>query len=343
MTVLPQLETVPTILDVLSIGEVGIDLITTTPVEHLGRATGFEPHIGGQAANVAMNVARLGGRAGLVTGVGRDGFGRAIREHLEGLGVSTRGVIECDEPTTLIAVARTTGTPEFVVFRGADLLLEPDDEHLSSARVVHSSAFAISREPARSAIVSALKRARDFDTKVSFDPNFHPSVWEDDAPRVLEILGDLYPHVDVTKPSLDDATRIFGAGLEPIEYVERFLSLGACLVVLTMGARGVFVADQSGVTTRLEIPEIENVADATGAGDSLWAGLLLSLLDGFDPVTAAQVGIEVAQQKLQRVGPLPCGLDRTIFQAKARAAIERNGISTNHQPWPSVTPSTVRS
>jgi len=42
---------------------------------------------GGQATNVALNVARLGGSAALVSRVGDDSFGLFLRHHLVAAGV----------------------------------------------------------------------------------------------------------------------------------------------------------------------------------------------------------------------------------------------------------------
>jgi len=138
---------------VLSIGETLIDLISDTEQGSLGEARSFHMYPGGQATNVALNVARLGASAVLVARVGDDSFGSYLRRHLEAAGVETTYLSTTPQtPTTLIVVTRHSATPDFAVYRGADAQMVPDDMPLallSSTSLVHTSAFALSRELTR--------------------------------------------------------------------------------------------------------------------------------------------------------------------------------------------------
>jgi sugar/nucleoside kinase (ribokinase family) len=49
--------------------------------------------------------------------------------------------------------------------------------------------------------------------------------------------------VSLTKPSLDDCIRLFGAGQTPETYAAHFLAWGAWQVVLTMGSAGILLAN----------------------------------------------------------------------------------------------------
>lgn len=299
-------------LDLLCIGELLIDSISRDQVDSLGAARQFGVFVGGQAANVAQNVSLLGGRSAVVARVGADGFGVVCRQHLESSGVDTAFLItDAEAPTTFCVVARSVGTPDFIIYRGADSRLQAGDlpaEALQKARAVHASAFALSREPARSAVIAALSAAKAAGALVSLDPTYHPKVWgvgEDPLP----VLAEAYRYVDVTKPSLDDCHRLFGPGETPEAYARRFLDLGPRLVVLTLGAGGALMATADGVLQRFPGREIQ-VADVTGAGDAFWAGLLMGLLDGLSDAAAVSAGMEVAQIKIRQVGPLTTALDR---------------------------------
>ena len=81
---------------------------------------------------------------------------------------------------------------------------------------------------------------------ISLDPNFHPKLW-DSREKALETLADIYPLVTLTKPSLDDATRLFGAGQSTDFYLDHFHDLGARTVVFTLGPQGVWLSTSSGV------------------------------------------------------------------------------------------------
>jgi sugar/nucleoside kinase (ribokinase family) len=308
-------------LEVLTIGEALIDLISDQVVSSLADADGYQRFVGGQPTNVALNVVRLGGRAAVVACVGDDGFGSYICRQLDQAGVGTDYVyLTSQAPTTVAINARQTKTPDFIIHRGADAHILPEQGHLEAiktSRVVHTSAFALSREPARSTILRSLKVAQQSGCMVSLDPNYHPHVWPDVA-DFHRVLADAYRWTDITKPSLDDCVRLFGPGLSPAAYVERFLDWGAEIVALTMGAQGVLLSTTEGVSAHIEPSDVA-VSDVTGAGDAFWAGLLIGLLDGYAPDEAARLGQMVAELKIGTVGPLPQMPDRASLYRRLEA------------------------
>ncbi|MEA3338751.1 MAG: sugar kinase [Chloroflexota bacterium] len=300
--------------DLIAIGEALVDLISDQIVPALNQAEQFQRFLGGEATNVALNVARLGGRAALVACVGEDGFGSYIRQQLDEAGVAVNYVrVTSQSPTTVAVNARQTATPDFIIYRGADAHILPDERYLEAiraSRAVHTSAFALSREPARSTILQALKVARQSGCLVSLDPNYHPRIWPDVADANFQtVLVDACQWVNVVKPSLDDCARLFGPGMSPLACAERLLSWGPEIVALTMGHEGVLVVTADGDRRHVQPGDAE-VADVTGAGDAFWAGLLTALLDGYSPYEAACLGQMVAEIKISTVGPVPQMPDR---------------------------------
>ncbi len=302
-------------LDLLAFGEALVDLISEQTVSSLVEAGNYTRFLGGQVTNVALNVTRLGGRAAVVACVGDDGFGHYVRQQLNLAGIDTAYLrVTPQAPTTLVVNARQTMTPDFIICRGADSYISLEDRHIEvikKSRVVHTSAFALARDPARTAILRALKMARQSGCLVSLDPNYHPRIWPDVA-DLLDVLKEAYQSVHITKPSLDDCQRLFGPDLSPLTYVERFLSWGPEIVALTMGPQGVLLATPEGSRTLIKPGDVV-VADVTGAGDAFWAGLLTALMDGYAPEEAACVGQMVAEVKISTVGPVPQMPDRTSF------------------------------
>ncbi len=304
-------------LEVLSIGEVLIDLISDTERGSLGEARSFHMYPGGQATNVALNVAHLGASTVLVARVGDDAFGSYLHHHLETAGVGTAYLRTTPQtPTTLVVVTRQSATPDFAVYRGADAEMVPGDMPLSllpRTSLVHTSAFALSREPSCSTVLDFVKQAHETGCLISFDPNYHPRLWEmrDDP---ASIFARICPYVSLTKPSLDDCIRLFGAGQTPETYAAHFLAWGARQVVLTMGSAGVLLANAAG-TSYYPTQQVE-VVDATGAGDSFWAGLLLATLDGYAVPEAIRAAQAVAAIKVQQVGPLSQTIDRAALYAR---------------------------
>lgn len=307
-------------IQLLSIGELLIDLISTEVSESLAAARTFDRHQGGSAANLAVNIARLGGSAALMANVGDDAFGAFLKQSLADAGVSTDYItLDAGATTSVVFVARTRGTPDFLPLRDADLRLgaadtTADESPLAGAvqraQAVHTTTWPLCRNPARAVAHEALHRAMATGRLTSLDPNYSPRLWPDRR-EALDVLRSVLRDVAIVKPSRDDAARLFGEELPSEEIVRRFHDMGAATVLLTMGSEGVLLSE-SGTLHHIPGRDIE-VADATGAGDAFWAGFLLAKLDGLTSLHATYVAREIAEHKLRTVGALPGDLDRTMI------------------------------
>lgn len=219
----------------------------------------------------------------------------------------------------MVFVTRSQRTPDFEVFRDADFRLAPGElavEAIARARVVHASTFAASREPCRSTIRLAFRLAQEAGKLISFDPNYSPRIWPDKT-EAVGVMRDLYRYATLTKPSLDDAERLLGPGLSPEKYISHFHELGPRLVILTMGRDGILMSEAGKLLGHVPARPL-TVADATGAGDSFWAGFLVALLDGNPIERCVLFAREVVEAKLTNVGPLPDWVTRdAIYQRLA--------------------------
>ncbi|MGC9467176.1 MAG: carbohydrate kinase family protein [Anaerolineae bacterium] len=305
-------------LDLLAIGEILVDLISVEETNTLVEANRFVRHQGGSPANIAVNMTKLGAHTGMIARVGDDAFGRFLRGSLSRAGVETSGVtVDPEAHTSLVFVSHTAGTPDFLACRAADFCLSPadvDEDLVRRARIVHTSMWPLSKEPSRSGVARAFQIARSHGALISLDPNYSPRIWPD-RDEALHVLAEMLGYATITKPSLDDARRIFDAELEPEAYIARFHDMGPEVVVFTMGSQGVLLSE-GGTVVHIPAHEIE-VVDATGAGDAFWAGFLTAILDGYTPEQAAYVARVVVEEKLTHIGPLPDHMDRCAIYEQA--------------------------
>lgn len=309
-------------IDLLSVGETLIDFISVEQTDWLRNASTFRRYLGGSPANIAVNVSKLGGSSAVLSKTGIGAFGKFIKSELQRHGVSTDYLVMDHRTRTTVAfVSSTSGKPDFEIARSGDYLLRPEEileESVHRAKIVHASTFALSREPCRSAVRKVLRTAHENGQTVSLDPNYSQRIWPHHK-EAIQVMQEMYQYIDITKPSLDDARRIFGRDREPEEYIEMFHEMGAGIVVLTMDEDGILVSEEGRLICHLPSRPVE-VADATGAGDSFWAGFLVALLDGNSLERCALFAREVVEMKLTRIGPLPLEVDREEVYARVEKA-----------------------
>ncbi|MBN1993703.1 MAG: sugar kinase [Anaerolineae bacterium] len=305
-------------IEVMAIGETLIDFISTEPVERLRDASTFRRYLGGSPTNIAVNVAKLGGRAAIISKTGIGAFGQFLKGELQAHGVNTDYMImDHRVHTTFVFVSQTSGTPEFEPSRNGDYKLaaaEVSAEAIDRARVVHASTWPLSRQPSRSAVEKAFKLAYEQGKIVSLDPNYTPIVWPD-YQEAQKVLAQMYRYVTITKASLDDAQRLFGPNNKPEAYIERLHALGPRTVVFTMGKEGSLISQDGRLLGHLPARAIK-VVDATGAGDAFWAGFLVAMLDGHPPEKCLLFAREIVEMKLTTVGALPNAIDRHKIYAR---------------------------
>jgi sucrose-phosphate synthase len=316
-------------LDLLAVGETMIDFISHEMAHSLRTAGQFSRYLGGQPANVAVYVAKLGGRSAVITKLGSDYFGEYVEDQLQHHGVNTEAVSRTAEAATTNAfITRTVSVPDFQVNRGADALLavrEVDEEMISRTRIVHTSAFALSRDPQRLAVRRAMRMGKRLGKIVTLDPNYDPRVWPDKV-EAWEVLAEVMPYVTMIKPSLEDMRRLFDFNLDEETLEEKalgvFHDLGAEIIILTRSGGVVTVSDRGSVERVGPLPKVR-IRNVTGARDAFWSAMLMAHLDGKDWPEAIRFAHEVASLKLRVEGHVERMIDRETIYACLRSAAEQ--------------------
>ncbi|SDS61682.1 carbohydrate kinase [Jiangella sp. DSM 45060] len=228
-------------------------------------------HPGGSPANVAYGLGRLGRRTALVTELGDDAGGAAIRAHLASAGVEVR--IQGAAARTSSAIARlgADGSAEYRFELTWELrpvtVAEPP-------LVLHTGSLAASVEPGAAA-VERLARDVRADSTVSYDPNIRPDLMGG-ADDLRDRVERLVAGSDVVKAS-DQDTAFLAPGRAAVDVARDWLRLGPALVVVTLGGEGAVAVTAGG---EVHVPAAPvTVADTVGAGDSFTAGLLDGLWD----------------------------------------------------------------
>lgn len=276
--------------EIVGIGEVLVDFVSTEPVSYIEALT-FKKCFGGAPMNTLVGVARLGSTAGAITVVGDDPFGQFLLSELKNNGVDVSRVrIKKNARTTLAFVANEpeTGERSFIFYRApwvrgtsVDALStkDVDYEYISSSRILHVSGFALSGNPSRRAIFSAIFHARREGVKVSFDPTLRLDVWRSED-AIRRIYRKVLRLSDIAAFSREESGFMFGTQ-NPDEAADKALKYGVEVVGIKMGERGSLVKTRDEKRIFMSAFKVKAV-DTTGAGDGWNAGLLVGLLRGWD-------------------------------------------------------------
>ncbi|MEU5914551.1 PfkB family carbohydrate kinase [Micromonospora sp. NPDC047527] len=263
------------------LGEALVDLLDT---ERDGERV-YRQAIGGGPLNVAVGVARLGGRAQFVGSLGDDVLAGRIRDFLTTVGVGLAGVVTVPAPTTLAVVTFAGPEPDFRFYGQPPSygLLDADDLDLAllEGADVLSCGSVVLLQPGT---LAAARRAWSLATGLRvFDPNVRPRLL--DGPAALDglraVVAEFAAGAHLVKLSTADADLLYPG--EPVEGVAAYLrELGAATVVVTLGADGAVLAAAGADPVRVPAPRV-NAVDTTGAGDSVLAALIADLLADGEP------------------------------------------------------------
>ncbi|WP_198954675.1 carbohydrate kinase [Kineosporia sp. R_H_3] len=250
---------------VLVVGEALVDIVQ--------RADGSgADHPGGSPANVALGLARLGRDASLLTRIGTDAHGRAIREHLEASGVHLVDGTVVDAPTstaTALVDAQGVATYHFDIDWRLDTV--PD---VTRYDALHTGSIAAILQPGGDAVLRLVEQASGR-VVVTYDPNARPTLMGDPV-ATRERMERIVALADVVKVSDEDLAWL-APGEDPVDVAAAWQATGPGIVVVTRGGEGAVAVQATG---RVEVlaPRID-VVDTVGAGDSFMSALV-DHLDG---------------------------------------------------------------
>ncbi|CAL9065637.1 fructokinase-1-like [Musa acuminata AAA Group] len=268
---------------VVSFGEMLIDFVPSEAGVSLAEASAFLKAPGGAPANVAIAVARLGGRAAFVSKLGDDEFGHMLAAILREKGVSDAGVVfDAGARTALAFVTlRADGEREFMFYRNpsADMLLtaaELNVDLIRNGAIFHYGSISLIAEPCRSAHLKAMELAKESGALLSYDPNLRLPLWPSPEEARKQILS-IWDKADIVKVSGAELEFLTGHDSVEDEVALRLWRPSLKLLLVTLGDKGCkyFTKDFRGIVGSFTVKQV----DTTGAGDAFVGALLQGIIE----------------------------------------------------------------
>lgn len=269
--------------DVLCAGLIVADLFTS-PLERLPQAgmlstvDDISLECGGCAANVAINLAKLGQSATLAGRVGNDVFGQMVLRELQSKGPATGQIRISDTwPTSKTVILVVKGEDRrYVHAVGANGEFGPADidrETIRASKVFYVGGLMAMKNMDCEQLVPLFRLAREAGTVTVLDV-----VVPAGTEGGLDGLAGLLPYTDVFLPNEDEGRVITGCA-QAGQQAQIFRELGARCVVVTRGGAGSIALSESAEITAGVYP-IEAV-DASGGGDAFTSGFIYGELQNW--------------------------------------------------------------
>lgn len=254
--------------------------------------------IGGCAANVGVDMARLGLRVGISGCVGDDLFGRALQEMLVTHGVDCTQIRELPgTPTSGTFVVNVQGEDRrFIHCIGANGLYDPTqitDDILRRHRILYVGGYCLLDSMSPERVAQLFQRARALGVTTVLD------VVLGNRDISWDWLAPVLPYTDAFLPNDDEAQRITGL-TDPWEQAARCRAAGCGTVVITCGGAGSFYDGPDG-RLHADVYQVP-VVDPTGTGDAFVAGFLYGLLREAPPMRCLQYGAALGASCVQAMG-----------------------------------------
>ncbi len=319
-------------LDVVTLGETMVLFSSTEhlPLEYVHQ---MQKQIGGAESNVAIGLSRLGLKAGWISKLGEDPFGRYIQKFIRGEGVDTSAVTYTDRAPTSVFFKEKLSAEQVNVYyyrkNSAASLMSADDvkgEYIAQAKVLHVTGItpALS-ESCKEAVFHAIQQAKDHNLTVVFDPNVRYKLW-DDVDEAREVLLKIASLADYILPGIEEAA--FLTGEEDYEASARkLLTNDSQKIIIKLGEEGAYYhsLEETGHVSGFPV---QQVIDPVGAGDGFAAGVISQLLEGGSLAEMTEYGNAVGAFVVQMSGdiegvPTKPQLEQFIKSGNRKTDVER--------------------
>jgi D-glycero-beta-D-manno-heptose-7-phosphate kinase len=311
-------------VNVLIIGDVMMDSYLWGKVERISPEAPVpvvsvrkkENRLGG-AANVALNIQALGATPFLCAVIGDDIEGQEFCRLLDIQMMPKDGILTVtDRPTTV--KTRVIGQNQQIVRVDAedDRAIQPETTRLLIQKVREI----VSREKIDVIIFE------DYDKGVITEELIREIVTLAEKNRIPTIVDPkkrnflCYRSVTLFKPNLKELKEGLKIDLDPADpmEIETAVSdlqarLGASQVMVTLSERGVYIQTTSG--KKLIPAHIRDIADVSGAGDTVIATTAVCMAAGFDEFTTAAIANLAGGLVCEHVGVVPINKEQLLAEA----------------------------
>jgi 2-dehydro-3-deoxygluconokinase len=288
------------------------------------QAKGFDAFYGGGEANVAFSLAQYGLKTHYVTKLPKNPIGQAAANELRRYGVNTDSIIWDKERLGIYFCEKGAAMRPSVVFydRAESSIAKAkkgdfDWEGIfQDTQWFHFTGITPALGPNLAEVcLEACQAAKELGVKVSCDLNFRKNLWT--SAEAKETMSKLMPYVDILIANEEDAEKVFGIKAENTNVEAGSLDVEGYKAVAEK-LMSTFGFEMVAITLRESISASDNgwsgmlydgkqfylgpnymvrIIDRVGGGDSFCAGLIYSLISGYESQEAINFAVAASALK----------------------------------------------
>jgi len=280
----------------------------------------------GGAANAAHNVAALGGTVYPIGVVGGDAYGCSIMDIFAGVGANTNFIVsEMDRKT--VSKTRILGCGHHTTYQQL-VRVDRDDDRAISEKTEHCI------------IANTKKAASEVDAIIVSD--YHHGVF---TPAVVSCVNDIARAGDIpvfvdsrfellkfssffsATPNETEVEDIISGRLdEEVDVRDAACTLlektGGKSILITRGNKGMCLLERGGVAKFIPVHGTDEIADVTGAGDTVISVYTLAVASGASTLEAAYLANIAGGLVVLKRGTATVSQEELIFAAKGAVDFE---------------------
>ena len=275
----------------------------------------------GGGANALANIAALGARVSVVAAVGDDEPGASLRAALDRLGIATDGIVTIPGYRTPTKVRILGGGPSSLKHQVARYDIEDRLDPDGAWRAEIARHLAREFDRADAVAVSDYGYGCVIPETLQQITGAKAATWTclDSRHRIGSFAG-----VAAATPNLEElevfcGRRLTGDGDIAAGAEDLRKKLGARCVLATRGNQGMTLVEAGQEARHIPVFGTDQVADVTGAGDTVLAVLAVALASGAAPIDAARLANIAAGLVVMKLGTA------TVSVAELRAAVAATG------------------
>ena len=258
----------------------------------------FQTAAGGKGANQAVAAARAGGKVSLIACIGDDMFGRQALEGFKKDQIDIQCVrTDASAPSGVaLIMVDEQGENSIAVASGANAKLSANDVRAARSVITNADVLLMQLETPVETVIAAAKMAADEGVRVLLNP----------APA-QKLQHELLKNISIITPNETEAELLTGIKVideeSAAEAAHSLQNLGPQIVLITLGAMGVFVLSEhfEGLAPSFK----QDAIDTTAAGDVFNGALATAIAKDVEFLEAVRFAQAAAAISVTRLGAQP--------------------------------------